>query len=226
MAEDMLIADRQARQDALDVSRSFIVQAPAGSGKTELLIQRYLCLLAIVDEPEEIVAITFTRKAAQEMRHRIVTALRMAAEGADAPEPHQAITLQAARVVLKRNEQLGWQLLQSPRRMRIQTLDAFNSGIARALPVSSGLGGIGRIVADMEMQSLYRKAATATLDWLDSGESMQDAVESVLSHLDNNTGVYISHLARMLQSRDQWLALLGSGASSDDDYNQARQTLE
>jgi ATP-dependent exoDNAse (exonuclease V) beta subunit len=226
VADELLLADQQARQDALDVSRSFIVQAPAGSGKTELLIQRYLRLLAVVDEPEEIVAITFTRKAAQEMRQRIVMALQMAAAGDEAAEPHRRSTLLAAQVALKRNAKLDWRLLQSPRRMKIQTLDSFNAGIARSLPVSSGLGGISRTIADAEMQTLYRQAAAATLDWLGSGEEMHDVVESVFTHLDNNTNVYISHLARMLGSRDQWLALLGSGSNAEQDYEQARHTLE
>ena len=226
MTGDLLRDDIQARQDALDVSRSFIVQAPAGSGKTELLIQRYLHLLAIVDEPEEIVAITFTRKAAQEMRNRITSALQMASDGVVSQEAHQQVTLAAARAVLERDSQLGWCLVQSPRRMRIQTLDAFNSGIARSLPVSSGLGGISRTIADAEMKSIYDEAAKATIDWLGSGEEMGAVVENVWSHLDNNTSVYVSHLSRMLQSRDQWLALLGSGLGAGNEFEVARARLE
>ena len=65
-------SDSAVRAAAIDPSRSFIIQAPAGSGKTELLTDRILALLATVNRPEEIVAITFTRKAASEMHARVL----------------------------------------------------------------------------------------------------------------------------------------------------------
>jgi ATP-dependent exoDNAse (exonuclease V) beta subunit len=223
----LLIADDKARVDALDVSRSFLVQAPAGSGKTELLIQRYLQLLSSVQEPEEILAITFTRKAALEMHTRINDALDKAKEGVNADEAHRQKTIELAMAALQRDQQLGWRLSESPRRMRIQTLDSFCASIAASLPVSSGLGGALTTLADADLESVYRRAAAATLDWVTADNEQATAIERLLAHLDNHTGIYIDYLARMLETRDQWVTLIGSGIEPDNAVaSEARQRLE
>ena len=131
--------DAAARERALDPRASFIVQAPAGSGKTELLIQRYLVLLAAVERPEEIAAITFTRKAAAEMRRRVFEALA-AARGPRPEAGHGAVTYELARAVLARDAALGWQLEQSAARLRVQTIDALCVSLTRQMPVLSRTG--------------------------------------------------------------------------------------
>lgn len=223
----LLAADAHARESALDITRSFIVQAPAGSGKTELLIQRYLCLLSMVENPEEILAITFTRKAAAEMQLRLLNAMRDAKEGRDVDEPHQRVTRDAAQRALERDASKRWYLLESPQRLRVQTIDALNASIARTLPFSSGLGASVDVASDDAIRLLYGSAAAATLDWLASSDRENAAaVEAVLLHLDNNTALYIGHLTRMLQSRDQWLTITGSGNDHSLDADALRTRLE
>ena len=225
--ESLMQADESARHEALDVSRSFIVQAPAGSGKTELLIQRYLRLLGTVDDPEEILAITFTRKAAAEMQLRVLDALRREADGIVPEEPHLQITAELAKQALRRSRERGWELLGSPRRMRILTLDALNASIARAQPLTSehGIAG-GRVVVDVDRKSVHREAALATLDWLVETGSLPDAARQVLAHVDNNTGSYIAHVAAMLGTRDQWLPFIGSGSLDDVQATSLRERFE
>ena len=164
---ELLRDDRQARAEALNVGQSFIVQAPAGSGKTELLIQRYLRLLAVVDNPEEILAIIFTRKAAAEMQLRVLEALQGAQRGEMPEEPHRRLTADAASAVLERDATLGWDLITNSRRMRIQTIDALNAALARMQPLTQGgAAGIGSIADDDVLTALYSEASAATLDWL------------------------------------------------------------
>ncbi len=225
--EALLQADRTARAEALDVGRSFIVQAPAGSGKTELLIQRYLRLLAVVEEPEEILAITFTRKAAAEMRLRILEALQCAQRAETPPEPHRRLTADAAAAALDRDAELGWQLITNSGRMRIQTIDALNASLARMQPLTQGSASSTNAVADdSTLNALYAEAAAATFDWLGDGGSDDAAIAEVLLHVDNNTGRYVDYLSRMLKTRDQWLPFVSTGITSEAGAQALRARFE
>jgi ATP-dependent exoDNAse (exonuclease V) beta subunit len=197
--------DSAARERALDLSTSFLVQAPAGSGKTELLTQRFLALLTIVDAPESIVAITFTRKAAGEMRTRIADALR-AAQGEEPAEAHKKKTWSLARAALARDEALAWGLIDNPSRLRVQTLDSLCASIAAQMPWMSRLGGPPAVADDAA--ELHREAALRTLALLES--SLGEPVARLLVHVDNNHERACELLAEMLAKRDQWLRHIGA----------------
>ncbi len=197
------VPDHAERDAALDPTRSFIVQAPAGSGKTELLIQRYLALLATVAAPEEIVAITFTRKAAGEMRQRVLAALRAAArpEGASGGA-HERRTLELARAALARDRSHDWRLAADPSRLRIQTIDALCASLTRQMPLAARFGAAPEIVERAE--HLYRAAARATIALVDAERDVAASVERLLVHLDNDVARLEELLADMLARRDHW----------------------
>ena len=106
----LLDEDDASRIEALEFA-SFIVEAPAGAGKTELLTQRYLKLLATVDSPEEIIAITFTNKAASEMKKRIMDSLVDANSGQRPSLPHKIVTFELGQKALARSAEKSWELL-------------------------------------------------------------------------------------------------------------------
>ena len=174
--------DGRARAAALDPTRSFIVQAQAGSGKTEILIQRYLALLATVDEPEQVVAITFTRKAAAEMRGRVRRALAGAAAGEEGETPHRNATLALARAAVARDAERDWGLLTQPQRLRIDTLDAFNAWLAQQLPVLADGVAAATIVDDA--RDYYRRAARRIVAAVSSAGELGDSVRVLASVSD------------------------------------------
>ena len=177
-------ADEPVRRQALDTGRSFIVQAPAGSGKTELLIRRLLALLNRADAPEEVVAITFTRKAAAEMRGRVVDALRSATFDRAPSEPHKAETWRLAREVMGRDRDLGWGLLESPNRIRIRTIDALCAEITRRMPLASRFGAQPETTGDAD--DLYREAALAVLAKLEGVGTEREAESEAVGRLLEN----------------------------------------
>ena len=198
-------ADAAIRERALDPSRSFIVQAPAGSGKTELLTRRYLRLLATVERPEEILAITFTRKAAAEMRGRILKALALGAADQPPPEEYKEATWRLARAARAADAQHGWRLEAHPARLKIQTIDALNHTLARQLPILSGTGAALRIADDSE--PLYARAVLRVIEHLGTDSPVADAVERLVRHLDNQVGILAALLTDLLKRRDHWLDL-------------------
>ncbi len=198
--------DQPVRHQAIDPTRSFTVRAPAGSGKTELLIQRYLALLARVQRPEAIVAITFTRKAAGEMLGRVMDALREAHDGLSVDQPHKQITRAMALAALARDREMNWCLLQHAGRLRIQTIDSLCLSIAGEMPWLSRLGAMPRIEEDTRV--LYREAARRTLvETAAEHAHDDDALDTVLQHLDNNAAHAQQMIAMMLAKREQWLEL-------------------
>ncbi len=219
---DLRRADEMARETALEVSRSFIVQAPAGSGKTELLTRRFLALLATVEAPESVLAITFTRKAAAEMRNRILRALRAAAAPNRDPDDLHPRTIELAQAALATDRRLGWNLLGHPGRLRIQTIDSLNLGLARRLPVMSGLGaGLG---VEEDARELYRTAAERLLEHLPDGEALHSrAVATLLGHLDNRVSRLVDLVIEMLARREAWGAQLPQ-VTDDAEANAALRT--
>ncbi|MBS1145539.1 MAG: UvrD/REP helicase [Proteobacteria bacterium] len=201
-APDRLEEDRLARLRALDLA-SFIVEAPAGAGKTELLTQRYLRLLAVVEHPEEVLALTFTNKAATEMRDRILGSLELAASGKLPEQAHKRLTFDLARQVLAHDAAQGWQLLGHPGRLRITTLDALCASLARQMPYLSRFGAQPGVAEDAEAH--YATAARRTLEMVEAGGADADTVAEALAFMDNNAGRLEKLLIAMLGRRDQWL---------------------
>jgi ATP-dependent helicase/nuclease subunit A len=213
-------ADAAERERALDVRQSWVVEAPAGSGKTGLLIQRYMKLLAeeSVEQLGQVLAITFTKKAAGEIRERVVEQLARAARGENVGgSSYEVETRALAEAVVEKDRRLGWGLLESPQRMNLKTIDSLCAQIAGAMPVLAG-GGAG-IAPVEEALPLYQAAARRTMLLL-GGEDAQlnDALRLVLLHRDGNLAECERMLAEMLGLREQWGELIPLGTELSEEY--------
>lgn len=216
----LLEQDARARERALDPTQSFIVQAPAGSGKTELLTQRYLRLLATVDYPEQVLAITFTRKAAAEMRARIVKSLQLGSSESTPLQAHTRLTWQLARSVLRKDREREWNLVRHPSRLRIQTIDALTSTLARRLPM---LAGIGAALEPVDNATpLYQEAAERLLTRLGDDAEVSAQLDVLILHMGNRLERLIELLVDLLARRDQWLHAVMQARSTTD----LRRTIE
>jgi ATP-dependent helicase/nuclease subunit A len=219
-------ADAAQREAALDIRRSIIVQAPAGSGKTDLLTRRYLRLLAAVDEPEEILAITFTRAATAEMSSRILRDLEAAAGRRRYDPGEDDARMELARAALAHAERRGWNLFEHPQRLAIETIDSLCLRIAHDRPLLARLGGHFQPIEEAE--PLYALAARRTLELLGGPDAVLDqALAQLLDLRDNQLSGCQSLIAEMLKVRDQWQdAFPLSREMGEEDWELLRHRLE
>ncbi len=207
MTSDAAQGDREARRRAVRPSGSFIVQAPAGSGKTSLLTLRYLRLLTDVEHPEQVVAITFTRKAAAEMRHRIVAALGLAGQplAADADERTRELHRHAA-AALARSRERGWGLEDNPSRLHVQTIDGLCHWLARRLPLAAGIGTSAVLVDDA--RALYAEAAQRAVARLDEASPVAAGLQRLARAVNHEPRQLAALIQGMLGERELWLPKL------------------
>ena len=210
-----MLIDALQRQQAIDPNQSFIVQAPAGSGKTELLTQRFLKLLSRVEQPEQIIAITFTRKAAHEMRQRILKSIEMAKK----PKPqtaHEITTWQLASEALRNDEKHKWLLLKQPHRLKVQTIDSLCNSLIQKTPLLSKNYPYADIEEDCS--ELYQTAAIDCIEYALSNTPYIEPITHLLNHLDNQKSRLISLFSSMLARREQWLSIIIQSRHVDKTY--------
>ncbi len=196
------LPDEKTRNRALDIHRSFHLEAPAGSGKTWLLTGRFLRLLAAIDHPHEIVALTFTNKAAGEMRQRIHDFLNKTSNGEAPQYPHEQTLLEAAA---RARERQPAHRLQAPDGLRIMTFHGFCLHLIQRAPLEAAVPPGSKVMPDEEQQQLRTQVAASTIQDLlhrSPGDPLRQAVENRLLRLNNNWLAFREELADLVGKRD------------------------
>ena len=116
--------DQKTREEVVNPESSFLVQAPAGSGKTTTLARRILQLLTVVENPKEIIAISFTNKAAAEMHEKVMKEY-------DKPKNREVVEKIKARAKKCKWDEGFMDLLE------IMTIDSLASKVTRQAPLLS-----------------------------------------------------------------------------------------
>ncbi|MFT6408571.1 MAG: ATP-dependent exoDNAse (exonuclease V) beta subunit [Arenicella sp.] len=220
------ISDLDARRTALDPQRSFIVQAPAGSGKTGLLVYRMLTLLASVEKPQQVLAITFTRKATAEMRERLLQLIECAERGQHSDDAFEQQGIDLAVGVLAQDKKHNWRLLDAPHQLQILTIDSFCAKLTGSMPWLSRLGDRphttdqAHVHYSMAIEQLFAEL-------LDDQSRIAPALTSVMLELDFNYNKARQLFSSMLAKRDQWLRhlLQGDLASMRDQLEHSWQNI-
>jgi ATP-dependent helicase/nuclease subunit A len=169
--------DAAARAFASDPAQNVVLEASAGTGKTSVLVTRYVNLLARGVDPANILAITFTRKAAAEMRERIVRELRKAAEQA---------TLDRTRWTAIRDRLAD---------IHISTIDAFCLSLLREFPLEADLDPGFGMADETEVPRLVDRSLDTSLAIFVGLARREPDIALVLAQLGlNRTREGLAHL--------------------------------
>jgi ATP-dependent exoDNAse (exonuclease V) beta subunit len=193
-----MIIDAELRKAALNVRESFIVEAPAGSGKTEVLVRRILSLLLEVEHPRNILAITFTRKAAEEMHSRFQQIL-------NARHIEDASKADLVQQVQARIAEKNWAEADLDE-LNIMTIDAL---CARILNMEGRF--IDPQVAIISDYALLGDALMlALLEHLEHQDEYSAALATVFLYFGNQLEKIKNLLLGILSKRSEWLSVFVS----------------
>ena len=157
-----------------------VVTAGAGTGKTRTLVARYLSLLADGKPLRSVVAITFTRKAAREMRNRVRGEIqRYLGEGDPTSE-----------------ERVHWQSIYAGLdAARIGTIHSLCGELLRAHPAEAGVDPHFQVLEEGQAALLRTEVLETALAWaadapeavslfslLDGPDGLRDALQTLLAH--------------------------------------------
>lgn len=205
--------DNDVREQLKHIDGSKLVIAPAGSGKTTESVKYFMNALLDCQYPESALSVTFTNKATAEFRDRVLGYLRLAKKGTVPSSPHEMDMYTIAKRVLKKDEQLGWNLLANPNRLEIKTIDALCANIVSMSPIMSDMGSTGRV--SERPKDLYLTAAKKVLNQYDKKDELGGEIRNLLAKFNNNFEIASQTLTEMLSYRDQWLPLVYEHSESE-----------
>jgi ATP-dependent helicase/nuclease subunit A len=198
---------------ACDPASSVVVEACAGSGKTWLLVARLVRLLLAGAAPHEVLAITFTRKAAEEMRERLLEVLAQMARDSDEAVVDalvmRGMTTQAAREALPRARRLHAQVLAAPGRMAIDTFHGWFGTLLRGAPLASGVVP----GASLREDSLRMKREAWAPVWRSLAAPRYAELRQAYETLVDAVGEFQARglLDAMFHARSEWWAMREGG---------------
>lgn len=203
---------------ALDPAQSVSVAASAGSGKTWQLVSRIVRLLLAGAAPGGILALTFTRKAASEMRERVDARLRELAFADEAmlDARLRELDLVPEPALRERARSLYEALLHAPFGLRAQTLHAFCQDLLTRFAVEAEVpAGFTLVESERELVAEALDAVLAEL--LRAPESREAQALTTLIALDASEATIRSWLHGFVERRSDWWALVADSAASDED---------